>query len=172
MTTTISRFLVIALVLFSAFAHAAVDSKKIKTVSKELAKMLPASNIYKVKKASPLEMMKELAEKHLQYDDFYYDADTATEGDSTAWGIIKMSQAVSWVGSAEYLTRDENGEEIENSPKAKKAANLVKSLVGTGVIFAAGPFGAVQCGFTYPALMFIDTEAGVIYTFETEGSGC
>lgn len=169
---TISSFLILSLVMFSSVSFAAVDSKKIAKVSVELAKLLPNSQKFKLKPASPLEMMKELAYGPLEMSDFQYDAETATEGDSSAWGIIKMVTAVRWVEGSEYLNRDANGDEIKNSVKALKAAALVRSLVGTGVVFGAGPFGAVQCGFTYPALLIIDTEAGVIYTFETEGSGC
>lgn len=169
---TVSRILILSLVMFSTLSMAAVDSKKIKSVSAQLAKLLPNSGSYKLKKASPLEMMKELAYGPLEMSDFEYDAEASLGGDSSAWGIIKMAQAVKWVEGSEYLNQDENGEEFKNSPKSQKAAALVKSLVGTGVVFGAGPFGAVQCGFTYPALLFIDTEAGVIYTFETEGSGC
>lgn len=149
----------------------AVDSKKIKSVSMQLAKLVPSSSQFKVKPASPLEMIKEVAEQ-LQYEDFTYDAESAIEGDSGAWGIIKMSQAIGWVSGAEAFIYDQDGNEIQNSVIAKKASDLVKSLVGTGVVFGAGPFGAVQCGFTYPALIIMDTEAGVVYTFETEGSGC
>jgi hypothetical protein len=169
---TISQFVALSLVLFSSLSFGAVDSKKIKAVASKLGALMASSKDYKVKPASPLEMMKEVA-KQLQYDDFSYDADTATEADSSSWGIIKMASAISWVANAEYLNIDsETGNEIPNSPKAKKAADLVKSLYGTGVIFGAGPFGAVQCGVTFPALMLIDTKAGVIYTFDTEGSGC
>jgi hypothetical protein len=167
------RFFVLGLTLSSTLAFANVDSKKIKSVAKSLGALMADSKVYKVKPASPLEMMKELAAGPLEMgDDFTFDQETATSGDSGAWGFVKMAEAISWVANAEYLNVDENGEEITNSPKAKKAANLVRSLIGTGVVFGAGPFGAVQCGGTYPALLMIDTKAGVIYTFETEGSGC
>lgn len=168
---TISSFLILSLLMFSTLSFAAVDSKKIKSVSNQLAKLLPAKD-YKVKAASPLLMLKDFALNTIEYGDFNYNPETALEGDSTAWSLIKMSQAVGWVAGAEILNLDENGDEIKDSPKAKKAAALVKSLVGTGVVFGAAPIGAVQCGFTFPALLFIDTEAGVIYSFETEGSGC
>jgi hypothetical protein len=166
------RFLTLAMILLSTLSYGAtVDSKRIKSVSAQLAKMLPSSN-YRVKAASPLEMMKAFAKDELNYDDFFYDVATATEGDSSAWGIIKMGSVLGWLYSAEIFTVNEEGNEIQHSPKAKKAVDLVKSLNGSGVVFGAGPFGAVQCGFTYPALMIIDTAAGVIYTFETERSGC
>lgn len=159
--------LILSLALFSSLSFAAVDSKKIKTVANGLGKDLP-SNVFKVKPNSPVNMMKELAKKHLDMDDFNYDPTTATDGDSAAWGLVKMSQVIGWVQSAELLA---NGTD-RMSHKQKKAGDMVRSLVGSGVVFGAGPFGAVQCGGQYPALMLIDTEAGLIYTFETEGSGC
>jgi hypothetical protein len=129
------RFVVLGLTLSSTLAFADVDSKRIKSVAKSLAALMASSNVYKLKPASPLEMMKELAAGPLEMDDFTFDQETATSGDSGAWGFVKMAEAISWVANAEYLTVDENGEEIRNSPKAKKAAQLVRSLVGSGVVF-------------------------------------
>ncbi|MFZ4712700.1 MAG: hypothetical protein ACOYL6_03220 [Bacteriovoracaceae bacterium] len=170
----ILSFVVLAFVLNSTASFAAIDSKKIKTVATKLGELLADFKTYNLKPASPIEMMKELAVKELQEDeaDFHYDVEDSLQGDGGAWGIHPMATAIHWVSNAEYLTIDEAGEEIMNSPKAKKAADLVKSLYGTGVVFGAGPFGAVQCGGTYPALLMIDTAKGVIYKFDTEGSGC
>jgi hypothetical protein len=155
-------FVLLGLLCLSLTSFAAVDSKKIMQVADELSKLLP-SHEYNLQAASPLEMLTQMAAE-LEYDDFNYNPQDAINPDSTAWGIIKMSQAIKWVANAELL---EN-----NSSEGQKAANLIKSLYGTGVVFGASPTGAVQCGVTFAALLLIDTAKGVIHSFDTEDSGC
>jgi hypothetical protein len=171
------KYMLLTLTVFGFLqtSHAApVNSEKIKNVANQLDGLFPSSNESEVTPASPLNMMKEYAisEYEESGDDFNYDPEQALDPDSTAWGIIKMSQAISWVQSSQYLNQTSEGEEIKNSPTAKKAGNLIRSLVGTGVVFGAAPHGAVQCGVTFPALLLIDTKSGVIYSFNTEDSGC
>ena len=55
---TLSHSFALLFILFSSLSYSAVDSKKIKAVSKELAKLLPGTNEYKVKPGSPIDMMK------------------------------------------------------------------------------------------------------------------
>ena len=167
-----NRLLSITLAFVSSLALANVDSEKIKYVAQELANYTSSSNEYKVKPASAMEMMKELSFGELQMDDFYYDEESSIDVDSSAWGIISFKIAISWIQYSQFLSQDENGNEVKNSPESIKAAALIESLDGTGAIFGAGPFGAVQCGITFPAFLIMDTKKGIIYSFETEGSGC
>jgi len=166
------NLLVLALAFVSTLAFADVDSKKIKSVADQLTEYTASAKEFKVKPASPLFMMKELALKQLDFSDFEYDVESSMQTDAGTWGLIKMADAISWVAGSDYLNYDELGEEIKNSPKAKAAAKLMRSLYGSGVVFGAAPIGAVQCGVTFPALLLIDSKSGMIYSFETEGSGC
>jgi hypothetical protein len=150
-----------------------VDSKKIESVAKQLGAMMDGSWTYQAQPASPLEMIKEFAAKKFDEsgEDFNFDSKEAGGADSGAWGFVTLPEAVAWVASSELLNIDGNGDDVPKAVK-EKAEALVKSLEGSGVIFGAGPIGAVQCGVTLPALLLIDTQSGMIYSINTEGSGC
>jgi hypothetical protein len=168
-----SRFLIPVLLLSFNATAATVDSAKIKATFTKLAKLAESSEAHATRASRPRDMLREL---HLRIDNdpesftFRNFGDGYPGADELKWGIATMRSAIDFVRNSYGLGEDHEGRRTPD--RAEKAADLVKELVGTGVVFGYSPNGAVQCGVTLPSLLLIDTARRKVYQLTFDGSGC
>lgn len=100
------------------------------------------------------------------------------EGDTSNWGSATMKEAYDYVINFDFEEErfgnaEDSKEELRKiQPLIQKAKLGFKKMLGTGVMFGVAPMGAVQCGFTFPALAIVDPHSGKVYMLRMEGSGC
>ncbi|WII73719.1 hypothetical protein QJS83_07500 [Bdellovibrio sp. 22V] len=97
--------------------------------------------------------------------------------DGMMWGLETAGGAYGYVSNALEVALEE-GEQTDKDKitfadgmlKLNRAFQILRSI--KSVKYGVAPMGAVQCGVTFPSLLIMDTENGVIHQIIMEGSGC
>lgn len=182
------KHLILALTLFvstSAFAKNKDIENRVRYAANVLASIAEGSQEFKVTPNSDAKkMLFELGTNEgmiESQEDFneHWDAKA-----SDAWGADEMlwaeethSGAYSYVENALEVALEESEQTAadkvkfaDGTLKLNKAFNVLRSI--KSVKYGVAPMGAVQCGVTFPSLMILDTENGIIHQIVMEGSGC
>ncbi|MEK2645975.1 hypothetical protein [Bdellovibrio sp. BCCA] len=173
------------LVSTSAFAKNQDIEKRIRYAADLLASVAEGSQEFKVTPGSDVKkILFELATNEGMVDDQKDFDDHWEATPKNAWGVDEMLWAEEDRGGAysyieSGLENTLEGSEQTDQDKIKfadgtlklnKAFNVLRSI--KSVKYGVAPMGAVQCGVTFPSLMILDTENGVVHQIIMEGSGC
>jgi hypothetical protein len=168
----------------TASAKAPSIAERIAAAADLIATFAEGSNTHKVTPGEAKDMLREFALGEGIVDDeadfesrWVGDSGDAWEVDSTNWGLEDAAGAKNYIEGALETKLAES--EQTDADKVKYADGMLKTKQAFQVLrsiksvrYGVSPTGAVQCGVTFPSLMIIDTQNGVMHEIIMEGSGC